>query len=380
MAALPRPPVRGRATGADNNAMRLPTLGPHAGLDGPSRHLDTAARDARIDRKRATTVKFDATAWRTHSARARFVLLAVAGLLLAALHPRVAVAVDASPAVASGRVERLASFPSRYVDPRNVDVWLPDGYAAQMRCAVIYMQDGQMLFDPAITWNRQAWRIDATLSHLISDGKVPPTIVVAIWNNGKFRHSEYFPQKILDRLDGFPRSKFENDSLLGRPQSDNYLKFLVDELKPYVDSHFATQPDREHTFVAGSSMGAVISVYAVNEYPQVFGGAAALSVHWAGKLVPNVEIPLATFEYLQAHMAAPQGHRLYMDHGTVGLDGWYAPYQLFIDQIVAAHGYTPQNFQSRVFEGAAHGEDDWARRLAIPLEFLLGPLRPQAVN
>jgi len=237
-----------------------------------------------------------------------------------------------------------------------------------------------MLFDAATTWNRQAWRVDATLGRLIADDKVPPTIVVAIWNNGKFRYSEYFPQKILERLDGATRAQFENDALLRKPLSDNYLKFLVDELKPYVDSHFATLPDREHTFIAGSSMGAVISVYALNEYPHVFGGAAALSVHWAGKLAPNVEIPLATFEYLQAHLAAPQGHRLYMDHGTAGLDGWYAPYQLFVDQIVAEHGYTSQNFQSRVFEGVAHGEDDWARRLAIPLEFLLGPLRLQTTH
>ena len=124
-------------------------------------------------------------------------------------------------------------------------------------------------------------------------------------------------------------------------------------------------------------MGAVISVYAIDEYPEVFGGAAALSVHWAGKLEPNVEIPLATFNYLQAHLAAPQGHRLYMDHGTAGLDGWYAPYQLFVDQIVTAHGYTAENFQSRVFDGATHGENDWAQRLSIPLEFLLAPLAPQ---
>jgi len=61
-------------------------------------------------------------------------------------------------------------------------------------------------------------------------------------------------------------------------------------------------------------------------------------------------------------------------HGTTGLDAWYAPYQLFIDQIVLARGYMPQNFASRVFDGAGHSEDDWGRRVAIPLEFLLGPL------
>ena len=281
------------------------------------------------------------------------------------------VAADALPHVEMGRVERLANFASRFVDARNVDVWLPPGYDKRRRYDVLYMQDGQGVFDPAITWNKQAWRLDAALGRLIAEHKVAPVIVVAIWNNGKYRFSEYFPQKFLAHLDAPVRDKFVADTLQNEPRSDAYLKFIVEELKPYIDAHYATLPMREHTFLMGSSMGGMISVYAMNEYPQIFGGAAALSIHWAGKLEPNYEIPLAAFNYLHAHLASPLGHRLYMDHGTAGLDAWYAPYQLFIDQIVAGHGYGTDNWQSRVFEGATHAETDWGSRVAIPLEFLL---------
>src|SRR5262249_36936828 len=139
------------------------------------------------------------------------------------------------------------------------------------------------------------------------------------------------------------------------------------------DSHYPTLTGPADTFVGGSSMGAIISIYAICEYPRVFGGAAGLSVHWTGTMRPNADLPLAVFNYLHANLAPPQGHRLYMDHGTATIDAWYAPYQLFVDEIVHAAGYTEKNFQTRVFEGAAHEESAWAKRVALPLEFLLAP-------
>jgi enterochelin esterase-like enzyme len=122
----------------------------------------------------------------------------------------------------------------------------------------------------------------------------------------------------------------------------------------------------------GSSMGGLISVYAMNEYPQVFGGAAGLSTHWVGSFEANAALPLAAFNYLQRHLADPATHRLYLDHGTTELDALYAPYQAFIDQIVRDRGYSAANSVSRVFEGAGHNEKAWAARLEIPLLFLMG--------
>ena len=123
----------------------------------------------------------------------------------------------------------------------------------------------------------------------------------------------------------------------------------------------------------GSSMGGLISVYAMNEYPQVFGGAAGLSTHWVGSHQPNAALPLAAFNYLRNHLAPPDGRRLYMDHGTTELDAIYAPYQAFVNEIVRDRGYTAQDSLLRVFEGTGHNERAWAARLEVPLLFLMAP-------
>lgn len=168
------------------------------------------------------------------------------------------------PAVTAGTVERLENFPSQFVDARHIDVWLPPGYNTQQRHNVLYMQDGQMLFDPATTWNHQAWGADVTLSRLIRQGKIAPTIVVGIWNNGKFRHAEYFPEKNLQFLSGAVRAAHVRDALQGRAQADHYLRFLVQELKPAIDKRYVTRTDAGATFIMGSSMGGMVSVYAMS--------------------------------------------------------------------------------------------------------------------
>lgn len=276
------------------------------------------------------------------------------------------------PEVSVGRIERLDAFPSRHVDARHVDIWLPQGYTSQQRYNVVYMHDGQMLFDARTTWNKKAWNVHLTVQRLIDQGLIAPTIVVGVWNNDRFRHSEYFPQKFLSNLSTVTRKRFVHEALQDKPQADNYLRFLVEELKPVIDSKFSTRPDVAHTFVMGSSMGGLISVYAMNEYPQVFGGAAGLSTHWVGSFQANADIPLAAFMYLRDHLADPKHHRLYQDHGTIELDALYAPYQMFVDQLARDRGYTDDNYLSRVFEGTGHDEVAWANRLDIPLLFLMG--------
>jgi enterochelin esterase-like enzyme len=282
-------------------------------------------------------------------------------------------AADPLPQVAVGRVERLANFPSRHVDARHVDVWLPRGYDPAVRHAVVYMHDGQMLFDAATTWNRQAWNVQDTLQRLIDTGRIPPTLVVGVWNNGKFRHSEYFPQKFLPGMPEPLRQRLVKEGLQGKPQSDAYLRFLVEELKPAIDARYATRREPAATVLMGSSMGGLISVYAMNEYPQVFGGAAGLSTHWVGTFQPNAAVPLAAFNYLRAHLADPATHRLYQDHGTTELDAIYAPYQVMVNDLARERGYVDgTHFETRVFEGTGHNETAWAARLEIPLLFLLG--------
>jgi len=297
----------------------------------------------------------------------------LSALLLTLGLTEVALAAEPLPQVAVGRVERLASFPSKFVDARHVDVWLPAGYTASKRYAVLYVHDGQMLYDAGTTWNKQAWNVQDTVQRLINEGRIPDTLIVGVWNNGKYRHSEYFPQKYLPGMPEALRDKLVKEGLQNKPQSDNYLRFLVDELKPAIDAKYATRPEAASTFLMGSSMGGLISVYAMNEYPQVFGGAAGLSTHWIGGYKPNAAIPLAAFNYLRANLADPATHRLYQDHGTTELDALYAPYQVLVNDIARERGYEDgKSLETRVFEGTGHNEKAWADRLAIPLLFLMG--------
>jgi predicted alpha/beta superfamily hydrolase len=286
------------------------------------------------------------------------------------------------PVVSSGKVVRHQNVNSAYVSARNVDVWLPDGYNGEEEYAVLYMHDGQMLFDSSITWNKQSWEVPKMLGAMIKKGKVRKTIVVGVWNGGTTRHANYFPQLPFESLPAEFR-----DSIIGqgkRPsgqaifsgpvQSDGYLMFLVKELKPFIDSTYATKKGPENTFIMGSSMGGLISWYALCEYPNVFGGAGCLSTHWPGifQLEGN-PIPEAFFAYLKKKLPTPGKHKIYFDYGTATLDSLYPPLQAKVDSIMNAKGWTSKNWKTLRFDGADHSERAWAERLDKPLEFLLKP-------
>src|SRR5690606_33217364 len=152
-------------------------------------------------------------------------------------------------------------------------------YSQEKKYAVLYMHDGQMLFDGRITWNKQEWMVDEISSRLMNDSITKDFIVVAPFNINEIRHSEYFPQKPFESLSEDTRDSLiveanNNNVKFDIVTADNYLNFLVHELKPYVDKNYAVHTDRENTFVAGSSMGGLISMYAICEYPKVFAGAA----------------------------------------------------------------------------------------------------------
>lgn len=295
--------------------------------------------------------------------------------LLGALSVATAAPTTASPLprVTAGRLERLADFPSRHVAPRNVDIWLPPGYDGTRRHAVLYMHDGQMLFDAATTWNHQAWQVDAVAAPLIAAGELRDFIVVGPWNNGPARHAEFYPQGFLAHLPPATRDPFVAQALQGRPRADDYLRFLVEELKPAIDARYATLPGRDATCLMGSSMGGLISVYALLSHPEVFGAAAALSTHWIATYERNTEFPAAAMAWLGGHLPDDTSRlRLYMDRGTTELDALYGPAQKDIDALLQARGFSEPGVVSRVYEGAGHNERAWSARLDIPLRFLLG--------
>ena len=285
------------------------------------------------------------------------------------------------PQPSGGRVVRHENFSSAYVAARNVDVWLPASYTPKKRYAVLYMQDGQMLFDSTTTWNKQEWGVDEILSTLMEQGKIRECIVVGIWNGEKSRHAEYFPQKPFESLTAAQQEKIYSGYRAGGQSifngisimSDNYLKFLIRELKPFIDRTYAVKADRSNTFVAGSSMGGLISLYALCEYPDVFAGAACLSTHWPGLFsMRNNPVPGAFFAYLKKKLPAPRHHRIYFDHGTETLDSMYATLQTQVDSIMISKGYAESNWISRNWPGQDHSERSWRSRLQVPLEFLLG--------
>ena len=260
-----------------------------------------------------------------------------------------------------------------------MDVWLPDGYSPKTKYAVLYMHDGQSLFDSTTTWNHQSWDVDDVAARLINQHRVQPFIVVGIWNAGKSRHADYFPQKPYESLTPTQR-KFVEQQLqsAGRttsgfqPDSDKYLQFLVTELKPFIDKTYSVYPDPNHTFIAGSSMGGLISMYALCEYPAVFGGAACLSTHWPGVFsMDNNPIPDAFVSYLKMTLPNPSTHKLYFDYGDQTLDAMYPPLQQKVDAVMKQKGYSSAHWQTRFFPGENHSEKSWAKRLAIPVEFLL---------
>lgn len=284
------------------------------------------------------------------------------------------------PKVSSGTIERIENFQSKYVTARNIDVWLPKNYSSKNKYSVLYMHDGQMLFDSSTTWNKQEWQVDEVLSKLIDENKIEDVIVVGIWNGGKTRHTDYFPQKPFENL-----SKVQQDSIYNAQRSsgqsvfqglkinsDNYLKFIVKELKPIIDKKYSIYKDKNHTFIAGSSMGGLISMYAICEYPKIFGGAACISTHWPGVFYTEKNpIPAQFFQYLKKNLPNPKCHKIYFDFGTATLDAMYESYQIEVDKIMSQKGYSSSNWITQKFEGEDHNEQAWAKRLHIPITFLI---------
>lgn len=273
------------------------------------------------------------------------------------------------PQVSAGHLDTYANFPSQFIPARTVRVWTPANYDPAKRYDVLYMHDGQMLFDATTSWNKQEWGIDEAMDSLQALGRIRPTIVVAIDNTSE-RIGEFCPDDIIEYLpEGTPVYAD------WKPQGNDYLRFLVTELKPFIDSTYAVYPERSHTWVMGSSCGGLISSYALCKYPEIFGGAACLSTHctlaYPRPDKPSQEVMDAYRTYLKNHLPAPNTAKLYMDQGDQTLDAFYGEAQAAINDMLRSEGWDSAHFEYRFFPGHKHCEDDWQARLPIPLTFLL---------
>jgi len=305
------------------------------------------------------------------------------GLLSASLSFATATPTPTEPkpyqtAATTGTILLYGEFPSVNVRARDVYVWLPPSYQADptRRYPVLYMHDGQCLFDPAVSLSRAEWGIDESMTKLIASGEIREAIVVGVGNT-PLRYHEYVPSKVIRHIQGSgsPQEKelLKQATLMKLSvdpkdfRSDEYLSFLVTELKPFIDSHYRSLPDRANTLVAGSSLGGQISLYAICEYPDIFGSAACISTHW-----PVADG--ATISYLaDTGLPSPKTHRLYFDFGTATLDETYEPYQKRMDALLDKAGYQQgRNWLTEKFPGANHSENAWRDRAPVYLKFLLG--------
>jgi enterochelin esterase-like enzyme len=215
---------------------------------------------------------------------------------------------------------------------------------------------------------------------LRAQGRIRKTLVEGIDSAGLDRSREYAPQLALERL--APEARRHGLGPEGAPLlGEAFLRFLVEELKPFVDGRYRTRPGRAHTHAMGSSLGGLVSLYALVRYPKVFGSAAALSLHWPIALGPGMLEPEPSPEtlamadaflaWLEESLPRAGHHRLYFDHGDQTLDALYGPFQARMNEIARRKGYGARDYRAEGFPGASHDEAAWRARLAGPLAFLL---------
>jgi len=238
----------------------------------------------------------------------------------------------ATPAKMHTASERVHIISEKFDMPqlgrqRRIWIYLPSGYLTSNRkYPVIYMHDGQNLFD-AYTSGYGEWGVDEIMDKL-PDAK--QCIIVGIDHGGDNRITEY-------------------DSKYGKGRGDDYVEFLVKTLKPYIDVHYHTIADARHTSIAGSSMGGLISMYAILKYPDVFSKAGIFSpAFW---IAPDIY----QFAQLQ-HISAKSG--FYFVCGDAESDTMVSDMNKMAD-IIRSKGITDENAPVVIAKGASHNEKQW---------------------
>ncbi|MBE1298399.1 MAG: hypothetical protein GJ680_00615 [Alteromonadaceae bacterium] len=247
-----------------------------------------------------------------------------------------------------GHVDYLGHFSGDGIRDREVIVWLPTQYFAKpkQKFPVLYMHDGQNLVDPNTAFLNSDWGMDETVERLAAERRITPPIIVGLYNTS-------------DRLEEY------NDTQLGR----DYLKFIVEKIKPLIDERYRTYKSKQHTAVMGSSMGGLISFLATWYYPNVFGKAACLSPMFWGKR----HVKVNAWKMVEDNKSSSFDSKIYLDNGTVALERALMPGCLNMVRVLEAKGYQQgDNLEWFKDEGALHDENAWAQRVWRPLEFMFG--------
>lgn len=286
---------------------------------------------------------------------------------------------DASPPIeppiaADAQLLEHVDFESRFVQSRQISVWLPPSYdpRGDTRYPVIYAHDGQNLFEPGRSYGGVEWGLDEAASRLIGENKMRPVIIVGIWNTDQ-RWQEYAPQKVVESIPGSTASEWLGPTLPDL-KADAYLQFITQELKPFIDQTYRTHPDRNNTAIMGSSMGGLISLYAMAEYPDTFSRATAVSIHWP-LTEPGGVMAQQADAAMQAYLATSRLDKtrqvLWFDRGTETLDAAYAPHAAAMETWFRDQGWSQQAATFKSYPGTDHSEGAWAARADEILTFLM---------
>lgn len=277
----------------------------------------------------------------------------------------------------SGRLLQYERIAAAGLPDQRLTIWLPPGYdAGARRYPVLYMHDGHNLFDRRLSNFDKIWAADRAMLAVSASGAVEPHIIIGIWAPGADRFRQYLPRDIHDAASPGLRARMDA-AASGPILSDAYLAWIAGPLKTWVDTRFRTRPGRDDTAIMGSSMGGLMSCYAFLNRPDIFGRAACISSHWPAidpRAVQGGDPELIGLwdRWFAEKLGAPNGRRLWFDHGTATLDAFYAPYQQAVDARIAASGWQKgQDWESRVYEGAEHEENAWAARLPEIMGWLL---------
>jgi predicted alpha/beta superfamily hydrolase len=254
-------------------------------------------------------------------------------------------------ALRPGRIEHISGFPSQILgNVREIAVYLPAGYDERKdaRYPVLYMQDGQNLFDPNRAYiPGNHWRLQDAADAAIGERTARPMIIVGVDHAGPGRADEYTP--------------VQDPGQKGGGRAADYARVLIEELKPAIDARYRTLPDAEHTAVGGSSLGGLVSLYLALKHPDVFRNAAVMSpsVWWSNR---------AILGDVEAFDGPPP--RMWIDIG--GREGAQALRDAReLRDRVAAKGWN--DFRYYEDQRGDHSERAWSRRTRHALEFLFPP-------
>jgi len=266
-------------------------------------------------------------------------------------------------------VQRHHNVISRYLPHRrDLVVYLPPDYeASDRRYPVLYLHDGQNLFDPETAYVRgMDWKVDETADQLIRERAIQPLIIVGIFNTGIHRIEEYTPTR---------------DRRLGGGHAGLYGRMLVEEIKPFIDDRYRTLNGPENTGLGGSSLGGLATLYLGFTYPEVFGKLAVLSpsVWWDNKAIlkiiaqsknHNSRFGIQSSRHRSHPAQSHPGLKIWISMGTEESKTGVRDANLLSNALVEQGWREGSDLHYEVIEGGKHNEAAWAERVEPVLKYL----------